>query len=83
MRYFNLKILAQNPESYEEKIEELKRYPRNKLFLVIEDYKRQKYSESMIMQELTESGYGEVEVDIALEEYDRFIEKSGNYKLNI
>ena len=83
MRYFNLKILAQNPESYEEKIQELKRYPRNKLFLVIEDYKRQKYSESMIMQELTESGYGEVEVDIALEEYYRFIEKSGNYKLNI
>ena len=83
MRYFNLKILAQNPESYEEKIEELKRYPRNKLFLAIENCKRQKYSESMIMQELTESGYGEVEVDIALEEYDRFIEKSGNYKLNI
>ena len=83
MRYFNLKILAQNPESYEEKIQELKRYPRNKLFLVIEDYKRQKYSESMIMQELTESGYGEVEVDIALEEYYRFIEKSVNYKLNI
>ena len=83
MRYFNLKILAQNPESYEEKIQELKRYPRNKLFLVIEDYKRQKYSESMIMQELTENGYGEVEVDIALEEYYRFIEKSGNYKLNI
>ena len=83
MRYFNLKILAQNPESYEEKIEELKRYPRNKLFLVIEDYKRQKYSESMIMQELTENGYGEVEVDIALEEYYRFIEKSVNYKLNI
>ena len=83
MRYFNLKILAQNPERKEEKIEELKRYPRNKLFLVIEDYKRQKYSESMIMQELTESGYGEVEVDIALEEYYRFIEKSVNYKLNI
>ena len=83
MRYFNLKILAQNPESYEEKIEELKRYPRNKLFLAIENCKRQKYSESMIMQELIESGYGEVEVDIALEEYYRFIEKSGNYKLNI
>ena len=83
MRYFNLKILAQNPESYEEKIEELKRYPRNKLFLAIENCKRQKYSESMIMQEVTESGYGEVEVDIALEEYYRFIEKSGNYKLNI
>ena len=83
MRYFNLKILAQNPESYEEKIEELKRYPRNKLFLAIENCKRQKYSESMIMQELTESGYREVEVDIALEEYYRFIEKSVNYKLNI
>ena len=83
MRYFNLKILAQNPESYEEKIEELKRYPRNKLFLAIENCKRQKYSESMIMQELTENGYGEVEVDIALEEYYRFIEKSVNYKLNI
>ena len=83
MRYFNLKILAQNPESYEEKIEELKRYPRNKLFLAIENCKRQKYSESMIMQELTESGYGEVEVDVAQEEYYRFIEKSVNYKLNI
>ena len=83
MRYFNLKILAQNPESYEEKIEELKRYPRNKLFLAIENWKKQKYSESMIMQELIESGYGEVEVDIALEEYYRFIEKSVNYKLNI
>ena len=47
MRYFNLKILAQNPKSYEEKIEELKRYPRNKLFLAIENCKRQKYSESM------------------------------------
>ena len=83
MRYFNLKILAQNPESYEEKIEELKRYPRNKLFLAIENCKRQKYSESMIMQELTEKGYGEVEVDIALEEYYKFIENSANYKLNI
>ena len=83
MKYFNLRIITQNPESYEEKIEELKRYPRNKLFLAIENCKRQKYSESMIMQELTESGYGEVEVDIALEEYYRFIEKSVNYKLNI
>ena len=83
MRYFNLKILAQNPESYEEKIEELKRYPRNKLFLAIENCKRQTYSESIIMQELIESGYREVEMNIALEEYYRFIEKSVNYKLNI
>ena len=83
MKYFNLKILTQNPESYEEKIQELKQYPKNKLFLAIENCKRQQYSENMIMQELTESGYGEVEVDIALEEYDRFIEKSVNYRLNI
>ena len=83
MKYFNLKILAQNPESYEEKLTELKRYPKNKLFLAIEDCKRQKYSENMIMQKLTEEGYGEVEVDVALEEYYKFIENSVNYKLNI
>lgn len=83
MKYFNLKILAQNPESYEEKIKELERYPKNTLFLAIEDCKRQKYSENMIMQKLTEEGYGEVEVDIAIEEYYKFTVSSTNYKLHI
>jgi hypothetical protein len=83
MKYFNLKILAQNPESYEEKIKELEKYPKSNLFLAIEDCKRQKYSESMIMQKLTEDGYGEVEADIAIEEYHKFTINSENYKLHI
>lgn len=83
MEYFNLKVLMKNPESYEEKMKELKQYSKSNLFLAIENCKRQKYSESMIMGELTEEGHGQVEVDVALEEYYKFISKYTNYKLNI
>ncbi len=83
MKYFNIKEVLRNPEVYVKEYEELKSYPRNKLFLAIEKYKRERLSKNSIIEELTEEGYGEVESGLALEEYQEFISKYDNYKLGI
>ncbi len=83
MKYFNVKKIIKNPEVYKREFEELKSYSKNKHFLRIEECKRCKYLENMILSELTEEGYGEVEIDIALDEYEDYVSKFKNYSLDI
>ncbi|MBP9478985.1 MAG: hypothetical protein KBF12_10225 [Sebaldella sp.] len=83
MKYFNIKEILENPNNFTEELKELELYSKRKHFLAIENHKRKKHSENLIMDLMTTDGHGEVEIDIAIEEYNKFTSKFGNYKLHL